>query len=339
VVQTAPKRFETGDSTKLFPAETVIVISIVIPTYNRVSSLRKCIDSILPQFYEGLEIIIVDDASSDSTKQYLAELKQFSFIKVIRNCENRGVNYSRNRGIEEVTQKFILFLDSDDALSEQSLDQIRRGMKANSGTRHFLFIVSDRSDRFKHTVLPERVHYSDWVSGRFSGDFTHVVDSQMMKEYSFFEQFRFYEDLNWLRVLKATAPQLLIPIVTTQRERDRGDSLTAASKLQNISVIRSKFDSRKLHYLLYHSDLKLYSPKSFTYKLIESLMLGVACGQKDECRLLMHYASKPHIKLIANLVMTVPPFLLRYAIIKFSAFKKVSCPPLQTLTNQKLRNR
>lgn len=298
------------------------MISIVIPTYNRVSSLKTCIESILPQYYDGLEIIIIDDHSTDSTQHYLEELKQYQFIKIVTNSVNRGVNYSRNRGIEKVTKKFILFLDSDDELTEGSLDKIRNKVEENSEIKHFLFIVSDRVDDFKHLAETRVVQYGDWVSGNIFGDFTHVVYADVMKKFLFFEQFRMYEYLNWLRIKKETSPQLLVPLVTTQRERDRSDSLTASGKLKNVSVIKSRFESEKLYYSLYHKDLSRYNPKSLTYKLIETILLGVACDQKRECRSLIHYASKLHIKILGSLVMLLPSSFLKYGIIKYSSLKR-----------------
>src|SRR4051812_31405472 len=126
------------------------MISIVVPTYNRAESLRRCVNSILPQYYEGLEMIIVNDCSTDMTAAYLESLKKaHAFITVITNADNRGVNYSRNRGIEKASRRFILFLDSDDCLTEKSLKRMYMTATSNPGFRHFLFLVSDRQDEFR----------------------------------------------------------------------------------------------------------------------------------------------------------------------------------------------
>lgn len=285
------------------------------------SSLKKCIESIIPQYYEGLEVIVIDDYSTDTTKQYLQQQAQFTFIKIICNKENRGVNYSRNRGIEAATTRFILFLDSDDELIHDCLDRIKVTIEAHPETKHFLFVVSDRSEDFRDVTKIKVIRYEDWVSGTVSGDFTHVVLTETMKKYMFFEEFRMFEHLNWLRVKKETSPQLLIPIVTTQRERDRSDSLTTSGKLKNVSVIKSRFESEKLFYSLYHKDLNLYNPKSLKYKLVETILLGVACNQRKECRPLIHYANKLHIKILGNIVLLLPSSFLKYGIIKYSALK------------------
>lgn len=297
------------------------MISIIIPAYNRVSSLQKCIESILPQQYEGLEIIIIDDCSTDATKQYMQGLKQYAFIKTIYNKENRGVNYTRNRGIEAATQKFILFLDSDDGLIRGSIEKVKEAISAHPDTKHFLFVVSDRTDHFRHLADIKHISYEDWVSGAVSGDFTHVLLAEIIKKYLFFEEFRMFEHLNWLRVKKETSPQLLIPVLTTQRERDRSDSLTTSGKLKNVSVIQSRFEAEKLYYSLYHKDLNLYNPKSLTFKLVETISLGVACNQRQACRSLIGYANRAHIKVLGNLIMMLPSSFLKYGIIKYSGMK------------------
>lgn len=306
-----------------WPSLIYFVISIIIPTYNRVESLKKCIQSLLLQYYIGLEIIIIDDDSDDRTNEYLETLRQYEYISLIFNRNNHGVNYSRNRGIEVAKNDFILFLDSDDFLLENTLGRIRSIIEAHKRTTHFLFLTTDRIDSFKKLTKIQDVLYEDWLSGQIFGDFTHVVATKIMRKYLFFEQFRRYEHLNWFRIFKETSPQLLVPLVTTQRDRNRSDSLTFTGKLRNISAIQSQFESQKLYYSLYHADLRRYSPVSLTYKLIATLMLGVACGQKRECRSIMCYASKPHIKVLGSFVMLLPASWLKYGIIKYSFIKGV----------------
>jgi glycosyltransferase involved in cell wall biosynthesis len=286
-----------------------------------VASLINCIDSIIPQYYEGLEVIVIDDHSSDATKEYMQQLSKHNYIRVIYNKENRGVNFSRNRGIEAATRKYILFLDSDDELVPGGLQVITQNIEANPEIKQFLFVVSDRAEEFEKVTQIRRIQYEDWVRGEVAGDFTHVVYTETMKKYLFFEEFRMFEHLNWLRVKKETAPQLLIPVITTQRERNRTDSLTSSSKLKNVSVIKSKFEAEKLYYTLYHKDLHSYNPRALTFKLIEAIVLGAACNQKKASRTLIKYADKLHIRLLGNAVMMLPSSFLKYGIIKFSSMK------------------
>jgi len=297
------------------------VISIVIPSYNRASSLQNCIESIILQYYEGLEVIVIDDFSTDETRLYLQKLSQYPFIKTIYNKENRGVNYSRNRGIEASAGKFILFLDSDDALMPESLHQIKKTIEDNCDTIHFLFVIADKVKYVKNLTGPAQVLYQDWISGAISGDFTHVVIASTMKKYLFFEEFRMFEHLNWLRVKKETSPQLLVPVITTQCQRGRSDSLTHSAKLISGTAIRSKFESQKLYYSLYHTDLNRYNPGSLSHKLIETILLGVASKQKKDCRMLLQYAGKWYVKIAGHMAIFLPSVFVRFAIIQYAGLK------------------
>lgn len=93
------------------------MISVIIPVYNSEKYLRKCLDSVINQTYKDLEIICVDDCSSDNSLAILNEYAQRdSRIKVLRNESNINVGPSRNRGLDAATGKYVHFMDSDDWL-------------------------------------------------------------------------------------------------------------------------------------------------------------------------------------------------------------------------------
>ena len=87
-------------------------ISVIIPTYNRARPVRRAIDSALKQNYEALEVIVVDDGSTDDTLELLQAFHDE--IKVVALEENHGVSHARNRGIEAARGEWLAFLDSDD---------------------------------------------------------------------------------------------------------------------------------------------------------------------------------------------------------------------------------
>jgi len=298
------------------------MLSIVIPTYNREGPLKKCIDSILPQYQEDLEVILIDDCSTDGTAAWLKELgSQYRWIKIHINTVNKGVNYSRNRGIEKATQPYILFLDSDDELAPGSLENVEMTIGANPSFTHLLFVVSDRKTEFETMLNSRSVTYEDWLSSRISGDFTHVVDSKIMKQYPFFEQFRTFEHLNWLRVKKTTAPQLLSPLIVANRERGRSDCLTDTMRLRNGHVIRSKFEAEKIYYSLYHDDLRKYNPSSLSNQLLQAITLGIACDKKSDSRRLVRYADSVIVKVMANFLLLFPSPVVKRLVIQYSALR------------------
>lgn len=298
------------------------MISVVIPAFNRADTLKSCIESVEQQRFAGLELIVVDDGSTDGSAGLLKHLQhRYPDLILVSNPGNYGVNYARNRGIERATGKFILFLDSDDKLAEGSLSSIYDTINSKPGYKHYLFWVSDRAEESRDTDQCRQVCYEDWIRSTFTGDFTHVVAADVLKKLLFFEKFRMYEYLNWLRVFKVTSPQLLAPFIAAERERDRPDSLTHASRLQDISVIRAKFESKQSYYALHHKDLLLFHPKALSRRLLAVVMLGVACNKKKDSYQLLKYSDRLLVKMAGSLLLLIPPFLLRKFIITWSTLK------------------
>ncbi len=91
----------------------MIEVSVVIPTYNRSEKLKRAVKSVLNQTYPHFELIIVDDNSTDDTKEVVNEFQDHR-IRYHRNEKNLGGGGSRNKGIELSRNEFIAFLDDDD---------------------------------------------------------------------------------------------------------------------------------------------------------------------------------------------------------------------------------
>lgn len=106
-----------------------MIISIIIPTYNRAHTLKRAIDSVMAQTFRDFELIVVDDASTDETQKLLAELVRTAGdvpFKVFTLPENSGVSVARNYGIEYSQGQWIAFLDSDDEwLPEKLAEQMK----------------------------------------------------------------------------------------------------------------------------------------------------------------------------------------------------------------------
>ena len=97
-------------------------ISIILPTFNRSDTINNAIDSILNQTFSNLEIIIVDDASTDNTYQVVATYqKKDSRIIYIQNKENFGCAKSRNIGLKHAQAETVAFMDDDDQYTDKEI--------------------------------------------------------------------------------------------------------------------------------------------------------------------------------------------------------------------------
>ncbi len=98
-------------------------VSVIVPIYNVEDYLVECLDSVITQTYEDLEIICIDDASTDGSMGILKEYAyRDSRIVILQNTQNRGLSYSRNIGLEYASGEYILFVDSDDYIDENLLE-------------------------------------------------------------------------------------------------------------------------------------------------------------------------------------------------------------------------
>lgn len=94
------------------------LISIIMPVYNAEKYLNRSIESVMNQTYKNIEIILVNDGSTDASLTICSNYqKADSRIKLI-NQKNSGVSAARNRGIDEATGTYIMFIDSDDYIEK-----------------------------------------------------------------------------------------------------------------------------------------------------------------------------------------------------------------------------
>jgi len=96
------------------------LVSVILPTYNRAHCLAETLNSILSQTYKNLELIVIDDGSTDDTRQLI---EQFNGNIRYYYQENHGVSNARNHGIRKVQGEFIAFADSDDTWSPNKIEQ------------------------------------------------------------------------------------------------------------------------------------------------------------------------------------------------------------------------
>lgn len=107
------------------------LITVIIPTYNRNKTIKKCIDSIINQTYRELEIIIVDDCSDDNTKEIVSKIKD-KRVKYYCLKKNSGACKARNFGISKSKGMYIAFQDSDDIWKNDKIEKQIKFLKDNN---------------------------------------------------------------------------------------------------------------------------------------------------------------------------------------------------------------
>ncbi len=142
------------------------LVSVIVPVYNMEQYVAECLDSIIHQTYHNIEIIVVNDGSSDSSLAIVSEIaKQDQRITVI-DKRNGGVSSARNAGISALNGKYVTFIDADDAIHPAYVetlvtDALRHGADVVSTPKHLLgserrvaFLQADISDEPPSVFAP-----------------------------------------------------------------------------------------------------------------------------------------------------------------------------------------
>jgi len=133
-------------------------VSVIIPVYNSSKYLEECINSVINQTYKNLEIIIINDDSTDNSLDIINSFND-KRIKLIDLPKNGGVSNARNKGIEASTGDYICFLDSDDFWSLKKIEKQVKFIKNK------VFIYSDyeyyKNGKRKRVKVPKSITYSE----------------------------------------------------------------------------------------------------------------------------------------------------------------------------------
>lgn len=169
-------------------------ISVIIPVYNDEKYLAQCLDSVLKQTYSNLEIILVDDGSTDSIPEVY---EKYANIRILHK-KNGGVGSSRNAVLEMATGEYILFVD-DDLLSETHIEELYNLLKKNDADiavgnfNHFIEekraygIWLKEDDYFEKTYTPEEWFTVEYETVPYNRSIIFAVPWAKLYKRSLFE--------------------------------------------------------------------------------------------------------------------------------------------------------
>lgn len=148
--------------------DSAFIFSIIIPTYNRAQSISRAIDSVLKQRFRDFELIVIDDGSTDDTGSLLQDTYGSKLIYEVQ--DNAGVCAARNRGAGMAKGKYLIFLDSDDYLSDNALQHFHQ-LLSNSPIKLLLgysYFITDQNV-VTQKILPVKngTHYEHPLTGAY----------------------------------------------------------------------------------------------------------------------------------------------------------------------------
>ena len=236
--------------------EIGILISVVVPIYNVEAYLKECIDSIVAQTYRDIEIILVDDGSTDHCGQ-ICDSYQDSRIRVFHN-ENYGLSATRNFGIKKSRGEYIYFIDSDDWIDPFVLEEAVK----NIGNADILCFGSKNANYSGYEALLAHIN----------GEISNVVWNKLYKRHCFddirFPDGRLMEDTATTYKLLYQAKRVSCIEFNGYHYREREGSISNTKNLANIADYWTAFFER------YQFCMPLIEMKNSEYRI--NLLRGCA---------------------------------------------------------------
>jgi glycosyltransferase involved in cell wall biosynthesis len=267
-----------------------IKISIIIPTYNRQDLVLRAVDSVLDQSADATELVVINDGSTDGTRDQLDGIQTAKNL-IVRHLEtNRGVNHARNLGVSLASGEYVLFLDSDEYILENGLKEVLATLNREDAAGHMWFVrlEEEKMQPWNRTYLQDGafITFDQQVVRGFAdikGDHVHVLKRDYLLRYPFFEEFKQTGDINWMRILKAYPPVRFFdrPIVASRRESI--DSLNREiSDLSKIRNIEEKFLMGRKEIELFYNDYDASNPVYLKKLVSKTVLAGIAAARYKE---------------------------------------------------------
>lgn len=182
------------------------LISVIIPVYNSELYIKETLESIINQTYQNIEVIIIDDCSSDNSAKIVREYsKNDSRIKYYINEINKGVSFSRNRGVNLALGEWIAFIDSDDRWVETKLEEQIK--VANEMNGEFIFtgssFIDENGEKYPGIYnVPKYVNYKELLKSNYLSCSSVLIKRKYLIKYPFGRD-DIHEDYTcWLKILR-----------------------------------------------------------------------------------------------------------------------------------------
>lgn len=182
------------------------LVSIITPSYNSARFINECVSSVLEQTYTNWELIIVDDASDDNSRELISNIAETdNRIKFVFLTKNIGVAGARNIALEMSEGRYIAFLDSDDIWKKEKLTMQIDFMQFHNISFSFSSyqpMSENGMEFFREIKAPLKVDYNFFLKNTIIGCLTVVLDKDKLGDFKV-PKLRTSQDMAlWLSILK-----------------------------------------------------------------------------------------------------------------------------------------
>lgn len=263
------------------------LVSAVIPTRNRSDRLRAALQSVLDQTFTDIEIIVVDDASTDDTEKTLQSLSQKAGLRYLRNKARQGASRSRNIAIQEARGEFITGLDDDDTWHpqrvEKLLDAFQEGISAVCSFDLMVYNTRELIWKKKPQITHQDLLYYNQV-----GNQVLTKRDYLLNVGGFDETLPSAQDYDlWIRMTEEYGPVVTVP-EPLQRVNMKSEEGRISTSEKTIEGYRACFEKHK-------------AKMSKSQKKYQEYRLKLAAGDNPS---------------LFEMVRAVPPSLLKKEVIR-----------------------
>ena len=269
-----------------------IKISVIVPVYNRENVLRTSLDAVIKQTLKDIEIICINDGSTDSSLDILKEYASKDSRIIIINQSNQGPSVARNKGIEIANGEFIGFVDSDDIVSADFFEKLYSAASKTNSDIACASIYNEKEKQFYLKIRNEKIYKrtsKKYIAANLPFCcyvYNKIYRTEKIKKYNcYFEKGVYYEDMPWtFRTLYLLEKMVTVPqicyhyilcsnsIVKQNSQKHRADYIHAVEYIQNfvyehnikvsIKSWKGKFNNR---YYISFLGLKLLRIEEFKF--------------------------------------------------------------------------
>lgn len=236
-------------------------VSVIMPVYNASCFLREAIDSVLNQTYTDIELILIDDCSTDNSYDILCEYEQKDDrVRVFKNECNKGVSYTRNFGVSMAQFDYVALIDSDDLWHEdklqKQLDIISKYPDTDICYTASAFVNTQGEKLDFVFSVPEAVEYRELLKQNIISCSSVLIKHELLKKYPMAHDGMHEDFAVWLSVLKnggvargINEPLLIYRVSSKSKSGNKFKSMIM--NYRTYEYIGLNFVSR-LYYMVYY---------------------------------------------------------------------------------------
>ncbi|MGR6117769.1 glycosyltransferase family 2 protein [Aeribacillus composti] len=181
-------------------------VSIIIPTHNSEKYIGDTLNSVLSQTYRNIEVLVVDDASTDNTISIIKNISNLDDrVKIIQLKVNSGAAVARNTGIKNATGRFIAFIDADDLWKKDKLEKQINFMLKNDIAFSFTDyeLIDYKGESLKKRIrMPKKINYNGLLKNTIIQTCTVILDTKKISRIEMPNLRRGQDFATWLSILK-----------------------------------------------------------------------------------------------------------------------------------------